>query len=389
MKILLFINSLECGGAERVTANLANYWAAKGWRVDLVTLEPKTSDFYALHPGITRRELKLSGGSKNALVGLRQNMRRVIGLRSLLRERAPHVALAMMTTSNIVLALAAHGLHAVKAVGSERNHPPRIKLGLAWSLLRRFAYCRLAAVVALASLSAEWIESNTNARRVTVIPNVASWPLQDIPPNRPVETCCGMDRKILLSVGRLEHQKGFDVLLDAFAPLARMHPDWDLVIVGEGSERAALEATVASANLAGRVFLPGQVGNIAAWYRRADLYVLSSRFEGFPNTLAEALASGVPAVGFNCDTGPGDIIRHEVDGLLVDAMDIAGMRSALDRLMEFEALRIRYGARALEARERFSQERVVSMWENLFHELLPSVDLAAGVPEAPGMMERG
>jgi glycosyltransferase involved in cell wall biosynthesis len=97
---------------------------------------------------------------------------------------------------------------------------------------------------------------------------------------------------------------------------------------------------------------------------------MSSRFEGFPNTLAEAMAHGLPAVSFDCDTGPRDIIRHEVDGLLVPPGDLDALTEALARLMADDALRQQYAARAVEVRQRFSMERVAGMWETLFEELL-------------------
>jgi len=118
--------------------------------------------------------------------------------------------------------------------------------------------------------------------------------------------------------------------------------------------------------LAGRVFLPGWIGNLGEWYERADLYVMSSRFEGFGNTLAEALSYGLAAVSFDCDTGPRDIIRHEVDGLLVPPENVARLSNALDRLMGDPVLRQSFGKRAIEVRERFSMERIAGMWEQLF-----------------------
>jgi glycosyltransferase involved in cell wall biosynthesis len=96
---------------------------------------------------------------------------------------------------------------------------------------------------------------------------------------------------------------------------------------------------------------------------------MSSRYEGFGNTLAEALVHGLPAVSFDCDTGPRDIIRHEIDGLLVPPEDVASLAAALDRLMGNSDLRGRFAARAVEARERFSIERISGKWEQLFDEI--------------------
>lgn len=371
MKLLFFIYSLSGGGAERVTANLANYWAAKGWRITIVTLTPRDLDFYELHPAVGRIGLELADESHNVIVGFWNNLRRVRALRRVLRQVQPDVALALMSTANIILALAARGLVKVRAIGSERNHPPQLPLGAQWEALRRSTYGRLTAVVAQTQESAEWLKQHTNAKRIPIIPNMALWPLPVHAPRLSPETVRDASRSMLLAVGRLDKQKGLERLIEAFTALARKYDDWDLAILGEGPERGALESQVQAAGLGGRVFLPGRAGNVGEWYQRADLYVMSSRFEGFPNTLAEAMAHGVPAVSFDCDTGPRDIIRHEVDGLLVTPENVVALRSALDRLMGDEALRAKFATRAVEARERFSRERITGLWEELFEQVGP------------------
>jgi glycosyltransferase involved in cell wall biosynthesis len=163
-------------------------------------------------------------------------------------------------------------------------------------------------------------------------------------------------------------QKGFDLLIPVFHRLAGIFPGWVLVILGEGENRPMLEELIVSAGLQGRVLMPGRAGNISQWYEAADLYVMSSRFEGFGNTLAEAMAHGLPAVSFDCDAGPRDIIRHEVDGFLVSAGDVSLLEKSLHLLMEDGELRRRFSERAIEARERFSMERIAGMWETLIEE---------------------
>jgi glycosyltransferase involved in cell wall biosynthesis len=215
---------------------------------------------------------------------------------------------------------------------------------------------------------------------VPVIPNAALWPLPMQAPRLAPELFCQSERLILLAVGRASEQKQFGLLFDVFHCLANQHPSWDLVILGEGPQRPALQNQVQEAGLENRVFLPGRAGNVSEWYERADLYVMSSRFEGFPNALAEAMAYGLAAVSFDCDTGPRDIIRHEVDGLLVPPGDVAGLTAALDRLMGDAALRQQFAERAIEARERFSIERIAGMWEELFEE----IDICQGMQRKSG-----
>jgi glycosyltransferase involved in cell wall biosynthesis len=229
--------------------------------------------------------------------------------------------------------------------------------------VRRTAYAGLAAVVALTRESASWLARETWAHRVPVIPNAAAWPLP-AEPGDPARA-----RRILLAVGRLSPEKNYRVLVDVFARLAPVHRDWDLAIVGEGPERAALEARVTALGLRDRVSMPGSTAAIGSWYARADLFALTSEFEGFPTALAEALAHGVPAVSFDCDTGPRDIVRDGVDGTLVPPGDAEALQRALHRSMGDASLRARFAERAVEVRERLSLPRIAGMWEALFTEV--------------------
>jgi glycosyltransferase involved in cell wall biosynthesis len=379
VKVLLFIHSLSCGGAERVTANVANHWAGTGWEVALVTLASRELDFYQLHPRVRRIDLGLAGESGSAGMAVWNNLRRVLALRVVLRRERPEVAVAMMTTANVLLAAARAGMREPLCIGSEHTHPPKRRLGAPWEALREYLYGRLDAVVALTGESARWLRDNTNARRVAIIPNAVPWLIPSERPYLAVDGHVAGGRRLALAVGRLVPEKGLDLLLDAFAAIAPRHPLWDLAILGEGPVRGALEEQVRRLGLGGRVLLPGVAGNVEDWYGRADLFVLSSRFEGFGNVLVEALVSGLPAVSFDCDTGPRDIIRHGVDGLLVPPGDVRGLASALDTLMGDDDLRARLAARAVEARERFSMGRIAGMWEQLFAELRDPRVAATGV----------
>jgi glycosyltransferase involved in cell wall biosynthesis len=366
MKLLIFISSLNGGGAERVTATLANHWARKGWNVSIVTLEPQSDDFYELHPAIKRIALDLSGASRSVFVALAQNSRRVLALRRTLREIQPDVALGMMTGANVLLAVASLGLTSIHTVGAERIYPPQFPLGAVWEWLRRSSYRRLDAVVAQTDECGTWLRTHTTSERVAVIPNPVDWPLKRSSPSIAVNEVVRTGRSLLLAVGRLVTQKQFGLLIDCFATLASRHPGWDLAILGEGPLRSALGLQVRTAALESRIFLPGRAGNVGDWYERADLYVMSSGFEGFPNTLLEAMSHGLPAVSFDCDAGPRDIIEHGVNGLLVASGDVAGLTAALDQLMGDEALRREFASRASDVRERFALERIARQWETVF-----------------------
>ena len=364
-RLLFLIHSLPMGGAQRVAVTLANHWVNKGYAVAVATLSSKASDFYALDPRIERIALDMAKPSRHPMAAVLNNVRTLRAVRHLLKQWQPQVAIALMTSANVYLALAGWGLPGQK-IGSERIHPPMLPLGRIWNMLRRLAYGRLDHLVALTAPSAAWLRDHTRAKRVTVIGNPISWPIPVQLPVRDPNALLTMGRQRLFAVGRLVEQKGFDLLIEAFARLAPAFPAWDLVIVGEGPLRGLLEAQLARLGLQDRVFLVGSVGNIGAWYMACDLYVMSSRYEGFPNTLVEALACGLPAVSFDCETGPSDIIRPEVDGLLVPPGDVSALVSCLALVMTDQGLRERFALRAVEARERFSVDGIAGQWENLF-----------------------
>lgn len=369
MRILLFTHSMAGGGAERTVATLANYWADHGWDVTVATLAPQEDDFYALRPGVRRIALDLSGDSRSPLAAARQNLRRIRALRRVLMQLRPKVALAMMSTPNVLLALAGQGMPWLMRVGSERCYPPHAPLRWPWSIARTRMYGRLDAVVALTNECGRWIATHTLARIIPVIPNAVVCPLPCVAPWIVPNEVVAPGRRILLAVGRLDPVKNFAGLLAVFARLVDRHRDWDLVILGEGPDRAALQVTRALLGLEGRVAMPGIAGNVAQWHERCDLFVLSSHSEGFPNALAEALCHGMPAVSVDCDTGPRDILRHGIDGLLVAPNDPDVLEAALDALMGNSVLRQQFAARAADARERFSIERITAMWETLFHRI--------------------
>lgn len=366
MRILFFLYSLGSGGAERVTATLANYWARRGLTVGIVTLCGVEQDFYPLWESVERIPLGLAGNSSTPIAALRSNLRRARALRGVIRERRPDVVVAMGGTANVLLALASAGLKHGVYIGSERIYPPRMPMGRFWEVQRRYLYRWLTSVVVQTEKIRQWVRQNTRARQVDLIPNPLQYPLPTAEPRLAVHSVVPPQRKIVLGAGRLDHQKGFDLLLQAYASVSAAHPDWHLVILGEGEMRSPLEQLRDRLRLGERVSLPGRAGNLAEWYENAHLFVLSSRYEGFPNVLLEAMAYGLPSVSFDCDTGPADVVRHGVDGLLVPSENVEALAEALATLMADEPMRLTLAQRATEVRERFSLPCVASQWEALF-----------------------
>jgi glycosyltransferase involved in cell wall biosynthesis len=172
----------------------------------------------------------------------------------------------------------------------------------------------------------------------------------------------------MVAVGRLSFEKGYDLLLEAFAACAGRHPEWSLEIAGEGPLRVELEAQAVAAGLGDRVRFLGLVNDVEDLFSRSDLFVLSSRFEGFPNALLEAMSVGLACIAFDCASGPSSIIRDGIDGVLVPAENAEELSLQLDRLMSNGDERGRLGREALGITGRLGLSGIMTQWERLTDE---------------------
>jgi glycosyltransferase involved in cell wall biosynthesis len=180
------------------------------------------------------------------------------------------------------------------------------------------------------------------------------------------ETPSPRTAKTVVSVGRLSYEKGFDLLLEAWAEVAAAFPDWRLRIVGAGPEDAALRARATELGVAGGVDFAGQSSDVEADLRGASVYALPSRAEGFPMTLLEAMAMGLPCAAFDCAPGVREIITDGDDGLVVAAGNTGQLADALSRLLADADLRDAMSRRALASVERFTPAHIADRWERLF-----------------------
>jgi GalNAc-alpha-(1->4)-GalNAc-alpha-(1->3)-diNAcBac-PP-undecaprenol alpha-1,4-N-acetyl-D-galactosaminyltransferase len=267
----------------------------------------------------------------------------------------PDVVLSFIEQTNIraIGCLAGSG---IPVVVSERIHPGHHPLPQSWSLLRRMLYRFASAVIVQNEDIACWFRKSVATRRLLTIPNAIrdrSF-LGDI--------SARTTEPIILGIGRLARQKGFDLLLRAFARTRLADNGWRVVILGEGEDRKALSQLSDDLGVSGSVEMPGHVTDVSGWIARSPIFALPSRYEGFPNALLEAMQLGTACVSFDCPSGPRDLIEDGVNGLLVPAEDVNALTEALRQLALDQPLRECLGREAAKVSETFAADRIYRLW---------------------------
>lgn len=364
VRVLLLCDRLDiAGGVERFVCTLANHLADEGMDVAVGSVAtPRTAVRYALAPAVRvlAGTAALPQHEPRSRVGRAWHLLRTqwhIGrtLSRLIRDDQPDVVLLNgLTTACSVLLFS--GRFASRVVCCDHNHfAARSRL---WQRLRERLYPKVAAVVSLTQADAPRFRAINP--RTEVIYNCSA--LQADAPALPA-------RPIVLAVGRHVAQKGFDLLLRAWVDVVRRLPDARLRIVGDGPLRAGHETMAVQLGVAGSVEWLAPTPAIEGLYREAAVFVLASRYEGMPLALLEAQALGVPAVAFDCPTGPAEILGGDT-GRLVAAGDVPALAAALVELLASPPLRAGMGRAAIErSRAVFSPEEHARRWTALLREV--------------------
>lgn len=355
---LFFIADLESGGAQQVLSQVANRWAADGRRIGVATFADPAGDFFKLDDRIERLVLGGIRRSDTPLQGLRNNIARVRSVRRAIKSFDPRIAIGFIAPMNILLVAASRGMSR-RIVISERNDPARQSYGRQWDMLRRHLYPRADLVTANSRGALETLRAFVPDKKLALLPN----PLRPFPESAAVKETGR--RNVFLNVGRLHEQKGQDLLIRAFAAVADDLPDWQLVILGEGSARPALESLAKECGVADRVAMPGRVDNPFEHYRSAGVFVMSSRWEGAPNVLMEAMWCGLPSVVTDATPGPLELTEAGETGLVVPHDDIEALADAMAELARDPAKRARFGAAAHDRMQPFHLDAVITEWDRL------------------------
>ena len=359
MKITIFISGVTGGGAEKVACTIASYLVNKGYDVELLTMTDEEAT-YPLDGRVSRYCLLKEKERKNFFVN--NTIRLVRYVKYLLRNRRD-AYLAMLPT-NITTMLSMKFLTSAKVIAAERANPAS------------YSESKQRKLTALASKADGWVfqtieqkkwyETYSKLKKAIVIPNA-------INPDVLKQHSTAERHKTIVTAGRLTNQKNHKMLIEAFSKIADKHKDYNLVIYGEGPNRAKLTKQIANLNLSNRISLPGYSPNVMENVNCASMFVLSSDFEGMPNALMEAMAMGVPSISTDCGGGGARyLIDNERNGLLVSIKDVAALAEAMDRVLSDKEFAEQLGKESHKLCETLAPNVIYGQWEQYIEEIVNS-----------------
>ncbi len=356
MKICFFIGDIsKKAGTERVTTIIASEMAAIGHEVYIMSLVNSPKAGYDINEDV--KIIALKNGSGN-------NKKNFIPLINEIRKTVKKYKFDVLVEADVILRIftvpACLGLSLSVISWEHFNFNNNLGLKLR-DIARKLAAKHSKYIITLTETDRKSYLANLKCRAVVkAIEN----PLVFYPDEY---TDC--TKKVVLTVGRLNYQKGYNFLLDAWKIVSFKHPDWTLRIAGTGELEQQLKKQSQELNINSTVNFLGQISNMAEEYKNASIYAMSSRFEGFPMVLLEAMSFGLPVVSFDCHTGPGDMITNGEDGILVKNQDVEGLANGICKLIEDEALRKAMSLKARNNIKRFSKENILCKWNEVFQSI--------------------
>ncbi len=353
IKIALLIGSLTGGGAERVTCNLANYLNEKGYDVTLITMID-IKDTYELNDGVNRCFLLKNNERKHLY---RDYKKRFKNMKDYLYNNQDLNCLIVMLPITILLAVLLKKYTKAKLIISERNNPNSYKFYE--KLIMRYASTKCDGLVVQTKKIGEWYSNDCNK---VIIPNAI---------NKGVAFDDSKEKyNKIIAVGRLEKQKNYPMLLKAFVEISKKLPNYILEIYGDGKEKKYLVNMVKKLNIEEKVIFKGYVKDPFKCIRNAKLYILTSNYEGMPNSLIEAMCNGLPCISTDCDGGgASDLINNGVNGVLIKKNDVDALIKWSIEILNNDIFRKKISKNAIELRTRLSYNQIYSEWERYINNI--------------------
>lgn len=349
---------------------MANHWAQEGDTVTLITLDSSETDTFLLSDLVQRHALGMMSESHHLLQAILNNRRRIKKLRAAIAKSDPDVVISLTDRMNILTLLAARKSNWPVLI-SERSDPRHHLIGRLWSALRKYTYPQAAALIVqtegVADYFREWLKSTP----IVVIPNaVPAIRSSDVPVVTEEIVRGRPPSRVIYGMGRLSYEKGFDMLIDAFSYVAHEFPDWKLRILGKGPLRDSLQATINERGLQEQIELVGWVADPELYLDQGEIFVLPSRYEGFPNALLQAMSRGLACISFDCESGPADIAREELPVMLLPSKNVSELTHVLRAFMQDESSRKEMAIFSLQVTKRFSVSRYFESWNQLINQII-------------------
>lgn len=311
---------MTSGGAERVIAQLANYFTEQNIDCRIITTENQEV-MYSLNEKVD--VLSIGRKSNNKVI---DRILRYKKIRSVVQENKPDVVLTMPEDTGIYAILALIGT-GIPVYVSERNNPwvmPNVKIT---RILRKVAYPFAKGIIFQTQMAKSFFPEYIQKKGFVLQNPVDS--------SRIPNPYIGKRKKVFAAVGRLEPQKNFPMLIKAFSEFHKEEKDYKLVIYGEGRERSNIENLIKELHLENFVSLPGRNKDVLNCINDCAAFILSSDYEGMPNALIEAMCMGMPVISTDCPSGgPKEIIENEKNGLLIPVNDAQRMVQAMFNIIE-------------------------------------------------------
>lgn len=349
MKIFFLINSLHTsGGTERVTTIIANELSKKGFEVGIIALHGGGSPFFELLDKIELFYINPSG-YKSIYTHFLSNLYR---LRIIYVKHAPNIVIDVCSAMSL-LSIPATIFTNIKVITWEHFNSNIDWNPITTPLSRYLAAKRSNMIITLTQRDAENYKQRYKALNVISISN---------PITCNTNSQALLNQNIVLAIGRLTEQKGFDMLIKAWHLITKDNKNWKLRIVGGGEMETQLLEMIDFYHLNKTIELLPPTNDVVSLYKNASIYVMSSRFEGLPLVLIEAMSMGLPIVSFDCETGPRELIENDVTGVLVPSNDIEKLASELNLLMNDKERQLRYGKNALLKSKDYEIEPIIKKW---------------------------
>lgn len=360
MKIHFIISTLGGGGAERVLKLMSESLAKNNsFKISVITLFDNESD-YALDPKVELIDLKrvkyIPGHTFRSIFNLIRYYRK--------KTNRPDLIISFITLTNLICIIAAK-FYGIKIIAQEHNSYLRSMKGrkVISDFTKKYVYRWANVVTVLTAFDIDFYSKNKV--NVRVMPNPCSF--------KPIINNDHERNKTILAAGNLDryHHKGFDNLIELITPVLKNNPEWNLIIAGSGDKGLKYLESIAERNgIAEKIDFIGFVKNISDYMFNSSIYILSSRYEGLPMVLLEAMSQGMACIAYDCKTGPSDIIVNNQNGILIEDQNHLKMKEGLDKLIQDSKLRHELSINGIKSLEKYNIKKITHQYEKLISDIV-------------------